>query len=204
MSGAETAKKLAALMGERSRIVVLTGYDQSTIEAEAEGLLVSRFLMKPLFQSTLVDLLGDLAGKQQATMPIEDKPAPDLHGKRVLLVEDNELNREIATDLLQELGLEVESAENGQEGVEKFEQSASGHYQLILMDIQMPVMNGHDATRAIRASAHPDAKSIPVVAMTANAFPEDVSQSLAAGMNNHLAKPIDIEKMHATLNQYLG
>ena len=204
MSGCETAQKLGALMGDRARIVVLTGYDQSAIEAEAQGLLVSRFLMKPLFQSTLVDLLGDLMGKQEITVPADAKPAPDLHGKRVLLVEDNELNREIAMELLQELGLEVETAEDGKQGFDIFNASEPGHFQLVLMDIQMPVMNGHDATRAIRASAHPDGKTIPVVAMTANAFPEDVSQSLAAGMNNHLAKPIDLEKMHTVLNEYLG
>lgn len=106
-------------------------------------------------------------------------------------------------ELLEQMGLTVETAEDGQQGVEMFTASAPGHYQLVLMDIQMPVMDGHTASKTIRASEHPDAKTVPIIAMTANAFPEDVSQSLAAGMNNHLAKPIDVETMNAMLQKYI-
>ena len=204
MDGAATVRALRQLVGDKPSVVVITGFDQSAIEAEARDVAISRMLTKPLFQSTLVDLLGETTGKQAIIHANEDAPAPDLTGRRVLLAEDNELNREIALELLGQMGLETDAAENGQEAVEKFTQSEPGHYQLILMDIQMPVMDGHDAARAIRASQHSDAKTIPIIAMTANAFPEDVSAALASGMNSHLAKPIDIQVMHKVINHFLA
>ncbi len=146
MSGADTARQLQALMGDRARLVVVTGYDQSQIEAEAQGMLVARFVMKPLFQSTLVDLLGDMTGQQEVTTADQPEMPPDLSGNRCLLVEDNELNREIAMELLEQMGLTVETAEDGQQGADKFIASAPGYYQLVMMDIQMPVMDGHTAS----------------------------------------------------------
>ncbi len=204
MSGAETAKRLRAMAGDAPHIVIVSGYDQSMLEAETTGLHISKYIMKPLFQSTLVDLLGDLAGRQEASETVGEPDLPDFAGKRVLLVEDNELNREIALELLEQVGLQVDGAENGQEGSDRFIQSEPGVYDLVLMDIQMPIMDGHAAARRIRASAHPQAQTVPIIAMTANAFPEDISQSLASGMNNHLSKPIDTQVMYKLLAQYLN
>lgn len=128
----------------------------------------------------------------------------DFSGKRVLLTEDNEINREIATEILGMENIIVEAAVNGKEAVEKFESSEPGYYDMIFMDIQMPVMGGFEATKTIRSLTHPDAKSIPIVAMTANAFVEDIQASKNAGMNDHLAKPIDFEKLSEILTKYLG
>jgi CheY-like chemotaxis protein len=125
-----------------------------------------------------------------------------LQGMKVLLTEDNELNMEIAAEILTEEGVEVVGAENGQIAVEKFLSSDPGYYDAILMDVMMPVMNGYDATRAIRSSAHPEAGSIPVIAMTANAYREDVEKAMEAGMNAHIAKPIDTNRLFAVLEQY--
>jgi signal transduction histidine kinase len=142
----------------------------------------------------------DIAHDYKMEQP-EEAPV-DLTGMRVLLVEDNELNMEIANDILTDEGIIVSEAENGQLGVEAFEASEPGGLDAILMDIMMPVMNGHEATRAIRASSHPDAKTIPIIAMTANAYQEDVEKALAAGMNAHIAKPIDIDLLLSVLGEY--
>lgn len=125
-------------------------------------------------------------------------------GRRVLLVEDNDLNREIAKEILEMAGLLVEEAENGRIGMEMFSASKGGYYDLIFMDIQMPEMNGHDATRKIRGLDREDAKSIPIVAMTANAFVEDIQMSKTAGMNDHLVKPINFDELSRVLKKYLG
>ena len=124
-------------------------------------------------------------------------------GKRVLLVEDIEVNREIAKAILLEIGLDVEDASDGSDAVEMVKNSPPNHYDIILMDVQMPVMNGYDATRNIRALSRPDAKTVPIVAMTANAFEEDKENALKCGMNDHLAKPLDIPKLLETLTKYL-
>jgi CheY-like chemotaxis protein len=121
---------------------------------------------------------------------------------RVLLVEDNELNMEIAQELLEDEGIQVTTAENGQLAVDAFTQSPAKTFDAILMDVMMPVMNGLDATRAIRASGRPDARTIPIIAMTANAYAEDITSSLEAGMDEHIAKPIDFDRLFAVLNQY--
>ena len=123
--------------------------------------------------------------------------------RRVLLVEDHPINREIATELLKMAGAKVECAVNGQDGVDKFRASLPGYYDLILMDIQMPILNGYEAAKAIRLSKHPSAATIPIVAMTADAFTEDVSRALAAGMNEHIAKPIDVKVMLKVLARFL-
>ena len=203
MSGHETIQRLLANVDPQAKVVVLTGYDQAVIAQEASDLPIASFIIKPLFQSTLVDLLGDLLGKQAFTADEAPAPSVDWHGKHALLAEDNELNREIAIELLAGTGLAVDAVANGQEAFERLIDSRQGFYQLVLMDIQMPVMDGYDAARAIRASAHPDAATLPIIAMTANAFPEDISRSLAAGMNDHLSKPIDIAVLRQTLDQYL-
>ena len=127
----------------------------------------------------------------------------DFTGKRVLLVEDNELNREIATEILQMVGLEVETAENGSIGVDMVAASEPGYYNLVLMDIQMPVMNGYEATCAIRTLERKDARSLPIVAMTANAFAEDIQAAKSSGMNEHMAKPIDLGRLMEVLERRL-
>ncbi|MEG0369466.1 MAG: response regulator, partial [Hungatella sp.] len=126
----------------------------------------------------------------------------DFTGRRILLAEDNELNMEIAVELLSMVGVTVDQAVDGQEVCDKFQSSAPGTYDIILMDIQMPVMNGYEATKVIRTSSHEDAGEIPILAMTANAFTEDVSAALSAGMNGHIAKPIDTEILYRTLQNF--
>lgn len=156
------------------------------------------FLQKPLFQSTVFNMLISLTDKNYIKGTF-NKESYDFHGKKVLLAEDNALNTEIAIELLHSVNLNVDHAENGQIAVDKFLTAPIGTYDIILMDIQMPVMNGYQATKAIRSSSHPNAKSIPIFAMTADAFTENVAEALSAGMNGHIAKPIDTHILYRTL-----
>lgn len=128
---------------------------------------------------------------------------PDWSQKRILVVEDNELNMEITCTFLEETGAALEMAFNGQDALDMFEKSAGGYYDLILMDVQMPIMNGYEATRRIRASQHPDGEKIPIIAMTANAFSEDIYAAKQAGMNEHLSKPVELTKMYRVLKQWM-
>lgn len=148
----------------------------------------------------MLNLLVNTYGKYKPAEP-QERQQVDFQGMQVILAEDNEMNMEIALDILRKAGLAVTPVTNGQEAVAAFEQSAPGTFGAILMDIQMPVMDGYTATRKIRASDHPQAKSIPIVAMTANAFTEDVTAALAAGMNDHVAKPISYDRLFATLGR---
>jgi CheY-like chemotaxis protein len=132
------------------------------------------------------------------------RETPDFEGRRILLAEDVEVNRVILRELLADSGVIIEDAENGREAVERFEASHPGYYDVILMDIQMPLMNGHDAARAIRELSREDASTVPIIAMTANAFNEDVEKALASGMNRHLAKPVDVAVVYSTLREFLG
>ncbi len=156
---------------------------------------------------SLTRSVADSKQKAKAPEQQEAKAAPvehqqyDFTGKRMLLVEDNEFNREIAQEFLEMTGATVECAENGSEAVDFFTNSESGHYDIILMDVQMPIMDGYEATRT---SAHPDASSIPILAMTANAFSEDVAAAVASGMNGHIAKPIDVATLYRLLNSHLN
>lgn len=161
------------------------------------------FISKPLFRSTLYHSLKQFADTVGTAQPVLEEQAHTFAQKRILLVEDNELNWEIAHDLLSELGLTLEWAENGQICLDKFTSAPEGFYDAILMDIRMPVMNGFEATKALRALARPDAKTIPVIAMTADAFAEDVRKCLACGMNAHVAKPIDVREVTRLLEKYL-
>jgi CheY-like chemotaxis protein len=140
--------------------------------------------------------------QEKKAQPVETPEEVSIKGMRVLLVEDNELNIEIAQELLEDEDVVVTTAENGQIAVDTFTQAPPGTFDAILMDVMMPVMNGLDATRTIRASDHPEAKTIPIIAMTANAYAEDVSACLTAGMNEHIAKPIDFDRLFNVLNQY--
>jgi len=207
MDGVETARQIRRHAGDEIPIIILSSYDWSDIEAEARLAGVNAFIRKPLFKSRLVHLFhGILAsGNSQAAAPALDQfHQKDFHGKRALLVEDNELNAEIAAEILGMTGLTVEHARDGQEALDKVASMAEAYYDIIFMDIQMPVMNGYDATRAIRALPRLDVQRLPIIAMTANAFSEDALASKSAGMNEHIAKPIDFEQLLETLTHWLG
>ncbi len=204
LNGVETVRQIRQVVGQEAPIILLSAYDLSEIEDEARAAGVTDFISKPLFLSDLHRILERALGKIQDT--VEETSArdnSDFIGKRILLVEDNELNREIATELLSEVGFKVECAEDGQIACRMVEQSSPGYYSVILMDVQMPVMNGYDATRIIRGLDDPALANIPIIAMTANAFEEDRQRALEAGMNGHLAKPVDADKMIALLDRIL-
>ncbi len=197
LNGLEVVRQIRSIVGDSTPIIIVTAYDWTSFEEEARAAGVTAFCNKPIFLSELRDILvaatGNKLGAQQEES-VSDLPA-DFSGTRLLLTEDNELNREIAVELLTDRGFIVETAEDGTVAVEKVKNSAPGYYSLILMDVQMPKMNGYDATRAIRALDNPALAGIPIVAMTANAFEEDRRQALACGMNAHIAKPIDVDKL---------
>ncbi len=206
MDGIETARAIREKVGPDVPIIILSAYDWSAVEEEARRAGVNGFISKPLFKSRLVYLFNQIAEKDKSKgLPEEESLTKvKLNGKRILLVEDNELNREIAEEIIGETGVTVESAENGREALEKFEEAGENHYDMILMDIQMPVMNGYEATEAIRRLPRRDAAKIPIIAMTANAFAEDIQRSKNAGMNEHLTKPLDIEQLMKCLETWIG
>ena len=191
MNGIETVRRIRRVIGESRPIIILTAYDWSDVEQEAKEAGVTAFCEKPLFMSQLRDLLSNPVPTEQS--PVEK--TLDYTGKRILLVEDNELNQEIAQSILEDVGFAIDTADNGMTAVEKMEQAAPGQYDLILMDIQMPIMNGYEASKRIRALKDPAKASVPIIAMTANAFEEDREKSYEAGMNGHLAKPVSVENL---------
>ena len=205
MDGIETARQIRKRIGKEITIIVLTSYEFSEIEEEAKAAGVDAFVAKPLFRSRLTATLRQFtSGRKENTARnyLEKLSEADYTGKRILLVDDNELNREIGVEILQMTGAEVEIAENGKIAVEKVEASPKGSYDLIFMDIQMPVMNGYEATAAIRSLPGEQGK-LPIVAMTANAFAEDVQLAKNTGMNGHIAKPLDMNKLNDVLENWL-
>ena len=203
-NGIETVRQIRRVVGATAPVIILTAYDYSDIEPEAKTAGVTTFCTKPLFMSDLKTALSRaINGIDDDDGKHDELSATDFGGKRVLLVEDIEVNREIAKAVLTEIGLDVDDADDGTVAVQKFKDSPPHYYDLILMDVQMPKMNGYDATRAIRALTRRDSKTVPIVAMTANAFDEDKTNALNAGMNDHLAKPLDIPKLLETLSKYL-
>ena len=201
MNGIETVRRIRKVAGADTPIIILTSYDWSDVEDEAREAGVTAFVNKPMFPSDLHRVLGQLLGRTEEPRKAE-AAAYDFAGKRLLLVEDNELNREIAEEILEENGFIVDTAEDGTVAVERMKKAQPGDYDLVLMDIQMPVMDGYEATRQIRAM-ETEASRIPIIAMTANAFEEDRQAALAAGMNEHIAKPIDVEGLKALLASFL-
>ena len=191
MNGIEIVRQIRKVIGNRCPIIILTAYDWADIEDEARAAGVTAFCEKPLFLSELRRVLAEPFRAEPASEPAQPTAA-DLKGKKLLLVEDNELNREIALEILKEAGFVVDTAEDGAVAVQKIEQAAPGQYDLILMDIQMPNLDGYEATRQIRALPDAEKANIPIFAMTANAFEEDRQNALAAGMNGHIAKPLDV------------
>ncbi len=203
MDGVETIKAIRKNVREQIPVIIYSAYDWSVIEQEAREAGADAFLSKPLMKTKAENVFKSLLGqshKQKSNTMKEE----DFSGCRVLLVDDNELNREIAAEILGMANLEVEIAENGREAVDKFELSAPGYYDMVFMDIQMPILNGYDATREIRGLPHADAKTVPIVAMTANAFAEDVRNAQEAGMNEHISKPLDVKRLFETLNRWIG
>ena len=173
------------------------------MDAHYEG--VDGLISKPLFKSRLLYLLKNIVEHTSKENSCEEEISPEqaFHGKRILLVDDIEINREIASEIIGSMGITVETASDGKEALDKFEEMGTGYYQLIFMDIQMPVMNGYESTKAIRKSKQADSGTIPIIAMTANAFTEDIIASKHAGMNEHIAKPLNIDQLVGCLKRFL-
>lgn len=207
MDGIETAKMIRRQLGENIPILLISAYDWSDIEDRAKEAGISGFISKPLFKSTLYHGLRQYMGDGKTEIKQEPKvetqeEEQEFAGVKILLAEDNDLNWEIAEALLSDLGMELDWAENGQICVDMFEKSEEGYYDAVLMDIRMPVMTGYEAARAIRALNRSDA-DIPIIAMTADAFSEDIQHCLECGMNAHIAKPIDIKVVVSQLKKYM-
>jgi CheY-like chemotaxis protein len=196
--------------GMQMPILLTTACDWESIEPDARKAGVTAFVAKPLFPSDLVRCLTDALHAVPAAAPDASsaapapKHAPIMEGQRILLVEDNTLNREIAAEILEDAGLQVEEATDGSLAVQMLQEKGAGYYQLVLMDIQMPVMDGYTATKTIRAFSDPQLAHIPIVAMTANAFAEDKQRAIESGMNAHVAKPISVDALLETLRQILS
>lgn len=204
MSGLETTRKIRSLVGNDVPIIILTAYDWSDIEEDAKAAGVTGFCAKPLFMS---DLKSALLAANNPTGKNEQAAAwtlADFGGKRVLLVEDIELNREIAEMILTEAGFVVESAPDGTDAVAMMEKAEENYYDVVLMDIQMPVMNGYEAAVEIRSSGREDLERIPIIAMTADAFADDIRKAKEAGMNDHISKPVDIGKLEEALEKWIS
>ena len=203
MNGVEVTRRIRREMGEKVPVIILTAYDWSDIEEEAKEAGVTAFCSKPLFLSELRRCLNSIIGKEKEEVEEKRRKPVTFRTGRILLAEDNELNQEIAMELLKDAGFRTEVARNGREAVDMLKEAGPGYYQVILMDIQMPVMNGYDAAREIRGLEDPALSSIPILAMTANAFEEDKRESLRCGMNGHISKPIDVENLFRTLETAL-
>ena len=201
MDGVETARSIRRIVGPDTLVIIMSAYDWTEIEARAREAGVDFFISKPIFQSVVQDVLLKATRRRQSadTLPVQKE---DFAGRRILLVEDNEINMEIARTLLEFRNASVDGACNGQQAVEMFRSSPQNQYDAVLMDVRMPVMDGIAATQAIRGLDRADAATVPILAMTANAFAEDIERSRKAGMNEHLAKPIEPETLYARLASY--
>ena len=202
MNGIQVAKEIWRNLGDEVPILLISAYDWSEFEAEAREAGISGFISKPLFKSTLYHALRQYMGAETENDQTLNHNI-DLSGRRILLAEDNELNWEVAKELLSDLGVELDWAEDGQICLDKFQRSPEGYYDAILMDIRMPHMTGYEATKSIRGLNHPDALTIPIIAMSADAFYDDIQHCLKCGMNAHIAKPIDIIELTRLLKRYL-
>ena len=205
MDGITAAREIRRSYGGEIPILLISAYDWSEIEDSAKEACVTGFISKPLFKSTLYYGLSPFVDACSKTSDQEKAPGTDgmdFSGRRILLAEDNDLNWEIANELLSSLGMELDWAENGQICVDKFTQSPEGYYDAVLMDLRMPVMNGYQATQAIRATDRADS-GLPIIAMTADAFAEDIKKCLDCGMNAHVAKPIDVREISHHLERFL-
>ena len=202
IDGEQLTRRIRTLYNEYTLVIVVTAYDVNEIGELAEQCGADACVEKPLFPSTIFNLL---VSRSDGRLFVKNKAEKehDFTGKHLLLVDDTDFNREIAEELLEMVHFTVDTAVDGKDAYEKFTSSEPGTYDAILMDVQMPVMNGYDSTKAIRSSSHPQAKDVLIIAMTANAFAEDIANSLAAGMNDHISKPIDTELMYQVLERWL-
>ena len=206
MNGIEVTRQIRAL-GDHTPIIILTAYDWTDIETEARAAGVTAFCSKPMFMSDLRESLLSALGQVEVRPEHPLTGSADISGfagKRLLLAEDNELNREIALEILAEYGFAIDTVENGAEAVKRIESARPGHYDLVLMDIQMPIMDGYEATRRIRALNNPALANVPILAMTANAFDEDRRAAADCGMNGFLSKPINVEEVIRALQNVLN
>ena len=202
MNGIEVVRRIRSMIGKDKPIIILTAYDWSDVEEEAKKAGVTAFCSKPIFLSELRGLL-ESPYVVQASEVISTEEEVSFEGKKILLVEDNELNQEIAVEILKESGFILDVADNGAAAVEKMKAAKPGQYDLVLMDIQMPIMNGYEAVKHIRALKNPEISDIPIIAMTANAFDEDRRAAFEAGMDGHIAKPIDVSRLLELLKKIL-
>ncbi|MBQ3433801.1 MAG: response regulator, partial [Selenomonadaceae bacterium] len=199
--GIALTRDIREILGLDTTVIVLTAYDWYEIEEEALKAGVDTFMSKPLASTNVLYEFQQAFNRKRQTVP--EKKVVELEGRKILVVEDMPVNAEIMMMILEMRGMISDHAENGKIAVDKFAESPPGFYDAILMDIRMPVMDGLKATEAIRALDHPDAKTVPIIAMTANAFDEDVQRSLKAGMNAHLTKPADPEHLYKTLQELI-
>ncbi len=203
MNGVEVTRRIRKEMGEQVPVIILTAYDWADIEEEAREAGVTSFCSKPLFLSELRNCLSSVISKDEKNETAMHEQPARLRSGRILLAEDVELNQEIAVTILEDAGFTTDIAQNGQIAVEMLENSEPGYYQLILMDVQMPVLNGYEATKKIRRLENKELSSIPIIAMTANAFEEDKQEALKSGMDGHIAKPIDVTNLVETLDRII-
>ena len=205
MDGLETARQIRERLGSKTPILLLSAYDWESVKDEAVRIGINGFLTKPIFKN---ELLGQLAYFFQGSKSKTEESAPEdwenLNGVRILAAEDNELNREIIVELLESHGAVVDTACNGKEALDAYLNSSPGYYRLILMDVHMPELNGLEATKAIRDSGRPDAATVPVIAMTADVFKEDIRRCREAGMDAHIGKPVELDKLFSTLQRFLN
>ncbi len=206
MDGVETARSIRTKIGDKIPIIILSAFDWSDIEVEAREAGIQAFIGKPLFRSRLVYALKSVLTQDEEEKKLTEAGLEEANysGKRILLVEDNELNREIAKELLGFINVTVEEAEDGQIAVDMIEKNPPYYYDLVFMDIQMPVMNGYQAARQIRSLDREDTKHLPIIAMTANAFADDIRDALESGMNDHIAKPVEVPKLLEALGKWVG
>ena len=208
MNGMETAKAIRRQEGVEIPIIFVSAHEWVDIEVEARLAGVNAFIRKPFDKTRLLTAFRNFIPREvvkpaEGEVTLEQIGEADYSDKRILVVEDNDLNREIAMEILSMTGAMIETAENGKEAVDMVLASEEGYYDLILMDLQMPVMNGYEATTTIRAMEREDAGKVPIVAMTANAFLEDIQQSKACGMNEHMSKPLDVDQLQRMLARWL-
>lgn len=203
MDGIETARRIRAIVGPEVTIIIMTAFDWISIENEAKLAGVNLMMSKPMFKSSLVSAFSKALGDQEEQIRQAEVIIYNFTGNRVLLVEDNMINTEVAAMLLEDKGFVVDTAENGLRAMELFSKSEPGYYDAILMDIRMPLMDGLTAANNIRHLSNEDAKTVPIIAMTANAFDDDIEKSKAAGMNAHLAKPIEPDRLYQTLYDFI-
>jgi CheY-like chemotaxis protein len=197
MNGIETARQIRRIMGKKPPIILLSAYDYTDVEDEAKEAGVTSFTCKPLFLSELRRVLMTACGIRLNENCLKD--IAELNGKKVLVVEDNEINQEISVDILSTVGIAADIAENGKIALEMLQEKGAGYYSLVFMDIQMPVMDGYEAAKRIRCLDDPEIAGIPIVAMTANAYEDDKKMAFSVGMNGHIGKPIEIPKLIETL-----